>query len=87
MNFLWILAAIVAVYVVVDLYARLMAGERRFRVLSFLLKATHRALAERGGVGADALFDAQKKELLALSKDEQDRTKRDLKKEGVELRT
>lgn len=86
MAFLELIGIIAVVYVVSDFYRRMFAQERRFRVTLFLLKATQKALAEAGSVSYEALYAAQKKTLYSMEKSEMEKAKRDLAKEGIDIK-
>ena len=83
MDLITIIAIASAVYIVSDLYRRIIIQSRRFRVVLFLLKATERALTEKGGMSREALYDAQQKTLYNMQGGEIERTRSDLAKEGI----
>lgn len=83
MDIITIVAIAAVAYITGDLYRRIIGQSRRFRVVLFLLKAMERLLIEKGGVSRDAFYDAQKKTLYSMPKEEMERTKSDLAREDI----
>jgi len=85
MELLQIIFIAIAVYLVVDIYRRFLNQERRFGTVLFLLKATQKALDQKGVVTREDIYNAQKKVLYSMPEGELHKTKKDLQKEGIDI--
>jgi len=83
MELLLIIAIFLVAYLIFDIYWRFSELRRRFRVVLFLLEATHKALADARSVSREAIYDAEKKTLYSMPKNEMRKTRKDLAKEGI----
>jgi hypothetical protein len=84
---LQIIIAAVGIFLIADFYRRLLDEKRRFKVVLFLLQSTHNALFEKKLITREELYTAQKKTLYSMAEPELGKTKRDLRKEGIDIQS